>query len=184
MPATPSPLLTVPPVIRTAHLDLVESDPAFAPAFAEAMAASHDAIEFAASWRAASDVDKAARSMVVSRERAEHELVRHAFVRETGRWVSRVDLHSWDWSVPRCEVGYLSDARQAGRGHTREAVLAMVEVAWSLGAVRVQALTDTRNHRAVKFALDLGFTREGTLRRYERDDNGALCDLTVFSLLR
>jgi hypothetical protein len=41
-------------------------------------------------------------------------LVYYAFERATGAYVGRVDLHSWDFATPRCEVGYVGDVRTAG----------------------------------------------------------------------
>jgi RimJ/RimL family protein N-acetyltransferase len=174
-------LRTFPATVEADRVVLVESDPAFAAAFAAAMRASYDSLEFVSDWRAAVDVDVAARSLAVSRERSDQEVVRHAFLRDTGAYVARIDLSGWDFATPRCELGYLGDSRVAGQGLVREAALAMLDVAWSLGVERVQALVDGRNHRAVRFATGLGMTREGVLRHYERDDDGALCDQVVFA---
>ncbi len=184
MPLTAAGLLGVPARITTDRLTLVESDPAFSGEFAAAMRASHDELEFVPGWREAGDEGVAARSLQISRDRAEHELVRHAFLRDTGAYVARLDLHSWDVETPRCELGYLGDTRISGRGLVREAALAMVEVAWSLGVERVQAMVDARNERGLRFAAALGMEREGVLRRYERDDEGVLCDQVMFAVLR
>jgi RimJ/RimL family protein N-acetyltransferase len=115
-------------------------------------------------------------------ERGE-DLIFYAFERqgaaaegtELGRYVGRVDLHSWHFETPRCEVGYVGDVRTQGQGLMREAVLACVDLAFSLGAMRVQALSEADNHHAIQFAEQaLGFTREGVLRHYERDAQGNL----------
>jgi RimJ/RimL family protein N-acetyltransferase len=115
-------------------------------------------------------------------ERGE-DLIFYAFERqgaaaegtELGRYVGRVDLHSWHFETPRCEVGYVGDVRTQGQGLMREAVLACVDLAFSLGAMRVQALSEADNHHAIQFAEQaLGFTREGALRHYERDAQGNL----------
>ena len=135
-------------------------------------------------WREAAAVDIAARSLAVSMER----------IRPGGRearlpaghraYVARIDLRSWDFDTPRCELGYIGDSRVAGPGLVREAALAMIDLAWSLGVERVQALVDGRNTRAMSFATALGMSREGVLRRYERDADGALCDQVMFAILR
>jgi RimJ/RimL family protein N-acetyltransferase len=115
-------------------------------------------------------------------ERGE-DLIFYAFERqsaagegtELGRYVGRVDLHSWHFETPRCEVGYVGDVRTQGQGLMREAVLACVDLAFSLGAKRVQALSEADNYHAIRFAEQaLGFTREGVLRHYERDAQGNL----------
>lgn len=177
-------LREAPPTIHTERLDLVTSDPAFAPAFADAMRASHDTLDFVAWWRKAADEQVAARSLARSVELADEDIVRHAFERATGAYVARLDLHSWDPDAPRCELGYVADVRMSGRGLTREAALAMLELAWTLGAQRVQAMCDPRNTRSVRFAEGIGMAREGVLRNYERDSHGELCDQLVLAALR
>lgn len=112
-------------------------------------------------------------------------LVFYAFEKSSGAYVGRIDLHSWDFDAPRCEIGYVGDIRTAGRGLMREAVLACVELAFTLGAVRVQALSEATNTRALHFAeRALGFAREGVLRNYERDAQGRLGDQVMFALCR
>ena len=71
-----------------------------------------------------------------------------------------------------------------GHGLMHEAATAMLDLAWSLGAHRVQALCDSRNTRAIRFAERLGFRREGALRGYERDDQGQLHDEVVLAILQ
>lgn len=177
-------MLAVPAEIVSGRLVLRESDPAFADAFASAMAASTESLTYVSDWREAADVAVAARSLTRSRELAGTDVVRHAFTRDTGEYVARIDLHSWDFDVPRCEIGYIGNARLAGRGLVREAALLMVQLAWSLGVERIQAKVDTRNTRAADFALTLGLHHEGVLARYERDDEGRLCDQFMLAAVR
>ena len=109
-------------------------------------------------------------------------LIYYAFERASGAYVGRIDLHSWDFEAPRCEVGYVGDVRTAGRGLMREAVLACVDIAFSLGAARVQALSEADNSRALHFAEHaLKFTREGALRNFERDAQGRLGSQVMFA---
>ena len=116
-------------------------------------------------------------------------LIYYAFERGAGagpgRYVGRIDLHSWDFEVPRCEVGSVGDVRSAGRGLMREAVLACVDIAFSLGAARVQALSEADNLRALHFAEHaLKFAREGVLRNFERDAQGRLGTQVMFAACR
>lgn len=102
-----------------------------------------------------------------------------------GAYVGRIDLHSWDWEAPRCEVGYVGEPRLAGRGLMREAVLACLDLALALGAARVQALSEAGNTRALRFAEQaLGLEREGVLRHYERDAQGRLGEQVLFARTR
>jgi len=104
---------------------------------------------------------------------------------EAGAVVGLIDLHSFDFEAPRVELGYVGDVRQAGRGLMREAVMAATEIAFELGFIRVQALSDARNTRALHFAESLpGFRREGELRGYEPDPWGAPTTQVMFAALR
>ena len=174
----------VPKEIHTIRLRLVESDPAFAATFAQAMRDSYEAMRFIPSWRSAVDVDIAAKSLRTSIELADREVVRHAFVLGTGDYVGRLDLHSWDDEVPKCELGYFANAPLGGRGLMTEACQALLDVAWSMGVVRVQAICDGRNERAIRLAERLGMQREGVLRNNDRGGDGELTDDVILAVTR
>jgi RimJ/RimL family protein N-acetyltransferase len=111
-------------------------------------------------------------------------LIFNVFERASGTFVGRIDLHTLDLPSCRAEMGYVGDARLAGRGLMREAALAVIEFAFGLGFERIEAMSDVRNERAVRFALGLGFEREGLLRRHERDPWGELCDMVLLARLK
>jgi RimJ/RimL family protein N-acetyltransferase len=178
------PLTDAPAEILTERLRLVVSDVAFAPRFADAMRASHDDLAFTQGWREVADPEVAALSLRRSLELADRDVVRHAFRRDTGAYVARVDLHSFDAEVPRCELGYVGASEQTGTGLVTEACRAMLALAWDLGVVRVQALCDARNGPSIRLAERIGLQREGLLRSYERDDDGQLCDQVVLAIVR
>ncbi len=112
-------------------------------------------------------------------------LIFNAFMRGEGdaldRYVGRIDLHTFDFEAPRCEVGYVGDVHSAGRGLMREAVLAVIGMGFEIGLMRVHALSDARNLRALHFAGALGMQHEGLLRAFERDAQGRLCDMMMFA---
>jgi RimJ/RimL family protein N-acetyltransferase len=115
---------------------------------------------------------------------AGHCLIYFAFERASGRFVGNLDLHSFDFDVPRCQIGYVGDARLSGRGLMREAALAVIDLAFALAVERVEAWCDARNARSIRFAKGLGMRQEGVLRRFERDPAGELCDQVVLARLR
>ena len=180
-------LLQAPRRIDSARLVLHAPQPEWAPAFVRSLNLSLPGLAFI-SWaqtaRALEWGDEFLRHDIEWAGRGEG-LVFYAFERAHSAYVGRVDLHSWDYSSPRCEVGYVGDARTAGRGLMREAVLACVDLAFTLGAARVQALSEADNARALHFAEHgLGFTREGVLRNYDRDAQGRLGDQVLFAAYR
>jgi len=110
-------------------------------------------------------------------------LIYYAFERETGAFAGNLDLHHFEFEVPRCQIGYVADSRHAGRGLMHEAAGAVVDVAFSLGFLRIEAHSDIENRRAIRFALGLGFREEGVLHAYERDEQGSLRDVVLLARL-
>ena len=176
-----------PTELHTARLTLLGPRPEIAPLFVASLNRSLPGLRFIG-WA------QRERPEAFGLQFIEHDLVMwsrgeclayYAFERDTGAYVGRIDLHSWDFDAPRCEVGYVGDVLSAGRGLMREAVLACVDLAFSLGAVRVQALSEAGNHRALRFAEQgLGFTREGVLRNFERDAQGRLGEQVMLAMVR
>lgn len=109
-------------------------------------------------------------------------LIFNAFRRDDGAFVGRIDLHTFDFEAPRAEIGYVGDVRHAGQGLMREAVRAVVEFGFQLGLVRIEAISEVGNLRALHFAEHaLGFTLEGRLHHRERNARGELCDQLMFA---
>jgi RimJ/RimL family protein N-acetyltransferase len=147
--------------------------------------AAHNELHFVDRWRRSVQQDVAERSAhsEIDAVSAGTEIIYNVFEKTTGAYVGRIDLHSWDSDAPRCEIGYMADPRTQGRGLLREAALACVELTFTLGCARVQAITDPRNVRSIAFAKALGMQQEGVLRNYERL-NGELCDQVILAIVR
>jgi RimJ/RimL family protein N-acetyltransferase len=177
-------LIDAPRELNTVRLVLFAPKPEFAAPFVESLNLSLPGLAFISWGQSAKNLEWAQRFLdggLAYVERGE-DLIFYAFERDTQAYVGRVDLHSWDFHTPRCEVGYVGDVRTAGRGLMREAVLACVNLAFGLGAARVQALSEADNHHALRFAEEaLGFTREGVLRNFERDAQGRLGEQVMFA---
>ena len=98
-----------------------------------------------------------------------------------GRYIGLLDLHSFDWRVPRCQIGYVGDSAQRGRGLMREAALALMQAAHGWGLHRIEAWCDARNIRSQHFADALGLAYEGRMRQCEIDVAGLPCDQMVYA---
>ncbi len=98
------------------------------------------------------------------------------------RLVAGVGLHTWDWAVPRADLGYWGRTPDLGCGLVTEAVRAVCDVAFAaLGVKRLQAFCDARNLPSCCLAERCGFLREGLLQQYERDPRGELCDQVLYA---
>jgi RimJ/RimL family protein N-acetyltransferase len=172
--------------LKTERLHLKAPDAEFAEALADSIAHSAQDYFFMPSWRAASDLDVAHDELVKSAQFGERgeSLVWFAFEEHSDKLVGRLDLHGWDFVVPCCEIGCLADSRMTGRGLMREAALAIMDWAYAQGVVRIEAVTDVRNERAIRFAQALGMQQEGVLRSADRDALGELCDLVMLARVR
>lgn len=100
-----------------------------------------------------------------------------------GPYVGLLDLHEFDWAVPACQIGYVGDSAQRGRGLMREAALALIDQAFAWGLHRIEAWCDARNERSIRFARCVGFQIEGRLREAARDAEGRRCDQVVLARL-
>jgi RimJ/RimL family protein N-acetyltransferase len=174
-----------PEVIDTPRLVLRAAAPEFAPQLADLLADSRPHLAAWLDWEPkqttpAELADWGRRAEVSWADRRCFEW--WAFLKADGRMVAGLDLHSWDWAVPRAEVGYWGRTPDLGRGLVTEAVSAVCEVAFGrLGVRRLQALCDARNRPSCRLAERAGFRREGLLRDYERDPRGELCDQVLYA---
>jgi RimJ/RimL family protein N-acetyltransferase len=185
-PLSPDTLRNAPRELRTARLVLQAARADHAPAFLDSLQSSLADWHFIAWAQTLRDLAWAEAFCTRSAASidAGEDLVFHAFTRDGGRHVGRIDLHSFDFDTPRAEIGYVGDVRLAGQGLMREAVDAVVQLGFSLGLARIHAMSDARNARALRFAAGLGFQREGVLRHWERDAAGSLCDVVMFARCR
>ena len=179
-------LQQAPACLSSARLELVKPSAAHAAAVCESVNASLGTLQHVAWAQQAFDGATALRFCEADAERvaAGECLIYFAFERATGCFVGNLDLHSFDFGVPSCQMGYVGDSRLAGRGLMREAALRLLDLAFALGVERVEARSDLRNVRAIHFAQTLGLHYEGLMRGVARDPRGQLCDEVLLARLR
>ncbi len=177
-------LIEAPRQLQTERLRLEAPARSHAPAVLDSVNSSLATLGFIAWAQAPWTLDRAIRfcegglAMVEDGEC----LIFNAFRLDDQAFVGRVDLHTFDFEAPRAEIGYVGDARQAGHGLMREAVLAVVDLGFRLGLARIEAISEVDNLRALHFAEHaLGFRREGRLHHRERNARGELCDQMMFA---
>lgn len=105
-----------------------------------------------------------------------------AFEKASGRLVASIGLHRTDWDLPKTEVGYWARTSDAGKGYASEAVVALTTWALqTLGAVRVELVTDEDNTRSRRLAERCGFRLEGTLHNVMRAPDGSLRSSCIYA---
>jgi len=179
-------LLSAPAQFTSARLRLEKPRPEHAAAVMESTNASLAALRYITWGKQAFDPERALRFCQHDAElvAAGECLIYFAFEEASGAFVGNLDLHSFDYDVPRCEIGYVGDVRRAGSGLMFEAATAVLKLGFDLGLQRIEAICDARNLRSIAFAEMLGMSREGLLRAHDRDPQGELCDDVVLAMLR
>jgi RimJ/RimL family protein N-acetyltransferase len=93
-------------------------------------------------------------------------------------------LHSFDWRLRQCEIGYWLLPESRGRGMSARAASLVARFAIEqLGLDRVEAKVDSDNEASLRSIETAGFTREGTLRSLAHAQRGAT-DAILYSLIR
>lgn len=107
------------------------------------------------------------------------------FLKESGTLIGSSGLHSIEWSVPKCEIGYWGRTGFTGRGLITEAVKAITAFAFSnLGMRRVEALPDEENRPSCLVCERAGYVLEGTIRNERVAPNGVLRNTRLYAVVR
>ncbi len=107
------------------------------------------------------------------------------FDRADGALLGGTGLHRVRWELPAFEIGYWLRTDAVGRGIVTETTAALVVTCFSsLGAERVEVITDPRNRRSARVAERVGFALEGTLRAAMLGTDGRPADRRVWGPTR
>lgn len=104
------------------------------------------------------------------------------FLKGSETHVGNSGLHRFDWSVPKCEIGFWVRAPYAGQGFITEAVKAISAFGFThLGLRRIEALADEANLASCRVCERAGYALEGTLRHERSGPDGALRNTRVYA---
>lgn len=102
-----------------------------------------------------------------------------------GAFVGGTGFHVRGASARYYEIGYWCRSSMAGRGHTTEAVKALLRLASASPDVhRIEIRCDPRNRASARVIRKCGLKLEGRLRKIVRHHDGRLCDHLVFAKVR
>jgi ribosomal-protein-serine acetyltransferase len=94
-------------------------------------------------------------------------------------------LKSFDWTIPKCELGYFIDKNKEGQGITSKAVSEIIKFCFNnlkLNRLFLRAAVD--NFGSKKVAENNGFIAEGILRKDYKTGSGELIDVVYYGLLK
>ena len=104
------------------------------------------------------------------------------FAKASGRLVGASGLHRTNWDVPKTEVGYWIRSSESGKGYITEAVDTLVAFALAtLGAQRVELVSDEENLASRRVAERCGFALEGVHRNERRAPDGSLRNTCIYA---
>jgi RimJ/RimL family protein N-acetyltransferase len=110
----------------------------------------------------------------------------HIYRKEDDNFIGSTGLHRVDWDVPKFEIGYWIDSRNAKKGYMTEAIRGLTNFAFlNLQAKRLEIRSDEENANSQNVAKRLGFTLEGILRHDRLSADGKVLRSTcIFSMLK
>lgn len=191
MPTTNPLLLDIPTTLETARLQLRTPQRGDGPLLYEAVAESLPELRrFIASLPWVAEEPSVQASELYCRNASAQVLARKdlpylLFERASGRLVGSAGLHHPNWDLPQFEVGYWCRSPMAGCGYVSEAVAALVQLAeQTLGAVRLELITDEENQASRAVASRCGFTLEGLLHNERRAPGGGLRHTCLYARIR
>jgi ribosomal-protein-serine acetyltransferase len=104
---------------------------------------------------------------------------------EANELVGAIFLKSFDWSVPKCELGYFIDEKYEGKGVISKALKEIIDYCFLILKLNKLFLrTAVDNIGSKKVAEKNGFVKEGMLRKDFMTESGELIDVIYYGLLK
>lgn len=101
-----------------------------------------------------------------------------------GKLIGTCGLYDWKKTLRSAEIGYDLDPAYWGRGIMTEALRAVLSYGFEVMDLnRIQAIVDSENGRSMRLVRNLGFKKEGILRKGSYF-NGQFRNDVIFSLLK
>ncbi|KRF62627.1 acetyltransferase [Bacillus sp. Soil768D1] len=104
--------------------------------------------------------------------------------RETKGIIGTIGFNAWLPKHKRAEIGYEIHPEQWGKGYASEAVSRVLTYGFDvMNLTRIGAVVFLNNEASNKLLTNIGFQKEGVLKKYMYQ-NGVAHDTYVYSLLR
>lgn len=110
-------------------------------------------------------------------------LVCGIFMMPEERLIGHILFTKFDWSVPKCEMGYLIDEGERGNGYATQS--AQLFAQWGFDTLRMEKITMRiwpENHPSIALAKNLGAHEAGLAKRDFRTTDGRVLDCALFEL--
>jgi ribosomal-protein-serine acetyltransferase len=95
-----------------------------------------------------------------------------------------ISLKSFDWTIPKCEMGYFVDKDYEGKGIITKGLTQVIRFCFdTLKLKKLFLRIAPNNFPSKRVAEKNGFIVEGTLRNEYRTGNGDLIDVNYYGLV-
>ena len=104
--------------------------------------------------------------------------------KETGRLIGTIGFQEWSLEHKRANISYALFPEKWGKGYASEAVEKVISSGFQeLGLERIGAIVFVENIASNQLLTKLGFTKEGTLKKYMYQNDKPF-DTNIYSLLK
>lgn len=104
---------------------------------------------------------------------------------EEEKLIGHVLFTKFDWSVPKCDLGYFIDAEHSGKGYATQASQMMID--WGFKNLLLEKITMRiwpQNHASIAVARKLGAHEVGIAKRDFRSFDGKVMDCVYYEIYR
>ncbi len=99
--------------------------------------------------------------------------------------IGHVVLTKFDWSVPKCDMGYFIEKTETGKGYATET--AKMIAGWAFETLKLEKITMRiwpENHASIAIAKKLSAREAGLAKRDFRSFDGRVLDCVYYELYR
>jgi RimJ/RimL family protein N-acetyltransferase len=113
-----------------------------------------------------------------------HESANYGIFRNADKeYMGNIGIFNLDWNNESCEMGYWILGKFEGKGYIRDSVGILEREIFSLGFNRIVIMCEDENNRSKKIPMSLGYSFEGVLREYKKE-NDKFVSREVYSKLK
>lgn len=105
-------------------------------------------------------------------------------LRETGKVIGCVDVHTKDLLTKKCTIGWVLSNDYWSKGIMTEASEKVIEFMFKEGFERIQSHHQIGNVASGKVMQKIGMSYEGRLKKYDIDRAGQIIDCEIYAIVR
>lgn len=105
-------------------------------------------------------------------------------LKETNEVIGAIDVVDIKMEKLKVSLGYVLGYDYWGKGYMPEACKKVVDYLFEEGFKRIEAWHHIDNPKSGRVMQKVGMTHEGTLKKFDMDKNGVLCDMEMYAIVK